>query len=775
MREAPPAVARGQASARRALPGLLFTGLVVLVYADPLFSSRNFVGRDLLAYNLPLEKSVHDAWARGRLPVWTPEVSGGRPLLPNPNAGALYPVRPLLSAVPFPLAMRLYPILHWIAAGLGTLALLSAIGRTRGAAWAGAVTYVFSGVSVSEVFFPHIQPGMALLPWLLWAAARPWSRPASQTLALGLLFTLDFLAADVFTGALAILAVALWFAFETGPGPGRGRAFGRLAAALLLATLAALPQIVATALWIPETSRAVLGMKVSEVTHFSVSPWRLLELVVPYPFGETWRLDPGQVWGWGAFRRGAMGLFTTLYAGALAAIGLVAWRERAPGAAFARALALISLVLLVAPSLLAARWGGLASPLALRHPEKFAVALVLVLSFFAALLLDRPRTAGSDSRVPLAVAALLAVAAGAAALWPEAAGRLASGLVGGASPAPQAAALQLPRALAEAGLLWAGTLAALALWRRPSRPARAAALMLLTLAPLLATRRIPLVVAETEAFGPTLLARWIAQEDPEAFYRTLGESIYSSSAEAAASGLGWAELPRESWIYYTPILWGRGTVFNYDFDAGDLARVESLRRLSSAAFDFPEGAAFFGNLSLKFGVRRRGQPAAPGFRPFGGNTGQIWDAHDGALPDIRLATRWREEPGALAAAARLRETGAGELLLETGRRADGQAPPGTLRLIERSPERIRLQTDTPEPAWLFVLRAFWSHRDVRVDGEPVDTVPAYLAYTALPVPAGTHEIDWKESVPGGKVSRLGPLAAGIGAALLAVAAGRRTS
>jgi hypothetical protein len=755
----------------RALPGLLFAGLVVLLYADPLFSGRNFVGRDLLAYNLPLEKSVHDAWARGRLPVWTPEVSGGRPLLPNPNAGALYPVRALLAAAPFPLAMRIYPILHWIAAGLGAMALLTVLGRSRGAAWAGAATYVFSGVSVSEVFFPHIQPGMTLLPCLLWAAARRWPRPAWQTLALALLFTLDFLAADVFTGALAIFAVALWIGLEAGPE--RRKAFGRLAAALFLAILFALPQIVATALWIPETSRAVLGMKVAEVTHFSVSPWRLVELIVPYPFGETWRLDPSEVWGWGAFGRGAMGLFTTLYAGALAAIGLSAWRARARGAAFARWLLPAALVLLVAPSLLPARFGGLASPLALRHPEKFAVALVLGLSILAAILLDRLREPRGSLRGAIVVAALLAAVAGAALLFPRSAGSLAARWLGGASPKPQAASGQLPRALAEGALLWGGTLAALALWKRPARSARAAALVLLTAGPILATRRIPLAVSEAEAFGPTPFARWVEKEDPEGAFRTLGESIYSSSAEAGAAGLGWAELPRESWIYDTSVFWGRGTVFNYDFDAGDLARVESLRRLSSAAFAFPQGPAFFGNLSLKFGVRRRGQAAAPGFHAIGGNAAQTWDLHDGALPDIRLATRWREEPGALAAAARIRGTAPGELLLETGRRGDGEAPAGTLRVLEKTPERLILETETSRPAWLFVLRAFWSHRDVRVDGTPVETVPAYLAYTAVPVPGGRRRIEWEERVPGGDASRFGPLAAGIGVALLAVSA-RRT-
>ena len=74
----------------------LFALLVVAVYSNPVFLRRNFAGRDLSAYNLAMEKAVHDAYARNQMPVWMPEVSGGRPLLPNPNAGALYPVFGLL-------------------------------------------------------------------------------------------------------------------------------------------------------------------------------------------------------------------------------------------------------------------------------------------------------------------------------------------------------------------------------------------------------------------------------------------------------------------------------------------------------------------------------------------------------------------------------------------------------------------------------------------------------------------------------------------------------
>ncbi|HMF09016.1 MAG TPA: hypothetical protein VKJ00_07765, partial [Thermoanaerobaculia bacterium] len=81
---------------------LCFGALLAVVYADPLFVRRNFAGRDLIPYNLPMERAIHDAYARGHFPVWLPYVSGGRPLLPNPNAGALYPLRILLSPIAFP-------------------------------------------------------------------------------------------------------------------------------------------------------------------------------------------------------------------------------------------------------------------------------------------------------------------------------------------------------------------------------------------------------------------------------------------------------------------------------------------------------------------------------------------------------------------------------------------------------------------------------------------------------------------------------------------------
>ena len=753
--------------AGRALPGLLLALLVVAVYSPTLFSRRNFAGRDLLVYHLPIEKAIHEAYSRASLPLWIPEISGGRPLAPNPNVGAFYPVRPLLALVPFPAAMRIFPVLHWIAAGLGMILLLRSLGASRSAAWIGAVTYAFSGPAVTDVFFPNIHPGMALLPWVVWALQRRTVSDWSRCLGLSVLFGLLFLAGDVFTIGIAILACLLWITFERSR-PEPVRELLLLVVSLLLAGLAAAPQIVAAALWVPDTNRAILGMRLRDALFFSVSPLRLLEFVIPFPFGPTWSLENSRIWGWPVFQAKTIGFFSTLFAGGISVIALAAsWKWRPPGARFARALFVVALAFAVLPSFLPARWEGLPSPLPLRFPEKFAVGFIFALAILSGLAFDRFRASRRLPRWIPAVLAVLGLLAGAAALFPGPVAAAAVALVGEAPvPArlPEAlrdpisvARREIPISVAEGALLWIATAAALALARRPGSRALAASLVLLTAVPIASNRRIPRTLSEEAMFGPSPFARFLDRADPHGRYRTLGESFYRTvspieiaQAEAEPAGGG------QSWVQYRQVLLGRGTVFNFDFDAGDFARTESLRRISSVLAPTSGADAFFGNLALRFGVRFRDQEPIPGYRRVGGNELQEWDELPNALPDVRLAESWREEVGPLEAARAMPALAHGEIVIETGAARPGRSRPGAVRLLENTPSRLRLETDAPDPTWLFVLRGFWNYRRVLLDGEPVEMVPAQLAFSAVAVPAGRHILEWTEQLPGLEVSRWGP-------------------
>ena len=84
-----------------------------------------------------------------------------------------------------------------------------------------------------------------------------------------------------------------------------------------------------------------------------------------------------------------------------------------------------------------------------------------------------------------------------------------------------------------------------------------------------------------------------------------------------------------------------------------------------------------------------------------------------------------------------------------------------------------MEAESLDPAWLFVLRPFWTHRTIEVDGQQVEPVAAQLAFTAVPISAGRHTIRGRERLPGASVSRWGPVLFGFFAIALPIFARRR--
>lgn len=738
------------------LPELLFACVVVLLFADPLVTRDSFAGRDLLPYHLPIEKEMHEAYSRGVLPLWTQHISGGRPLIPNPNLGALYPVRPLLAAMSFPAAFRIFPILHWILAGIGTMRLLRAVGARGSGAFLGAATYVFSGVGVSEVFFTNILPGMALLPWVVWAVARPAASPSRRIVPLAIVLGIDCLAGDVFTIGMALAAAAVWILLEV-PRPDRIREGLRLAAGLALGLLLAAPQIVASALWAPLTHRAVGGLTLNVATAFSVSPGRLLELVVPYPFGPTWTLASTDLWGKGAFRN----FFATLFCGSFVLFAIARIRsDRIRGARFAVGLAVAAAAACVLPSLLPAAWGMWRSPIPLRYPEKFAVALVFALAVAAGLGADSFRRRAPRFRVGLAGAIVLAAVAVGARVFPAGAARVAAALVRLPGPPPNRTAPQISLAFAEGGLLLVATLVGLDLLGHSRRRFEIAGTLLLAAVPIVAGRRIARTFPQDDIFAPPPFARRIARDDPRGIYRTLDEARFrpptaqEESAGTDPEGIGFY---RKSWFLYTPCLWGRGTVLNADPDVADFSRMESLRRLSAYFPAAPNGADLFASLSLRTAIRYRDQEPLPGFRPIGPSARQVWDESLSARPSVRVPAGVIEAQGALDALHAMPHLAGDEIVVESGRSVAREPQAAVVDAVDDRPERLTFGVAASRASWVFVLRGFWPYRTVLVDGAPADPVPALLAFSALRVPPGRHRVEWNENLPGAPLSWAGPL------------------
>ncbi len=249
-------------------------------------------GYDLLTYFYPYRVAVADALARGRLPLWNPDIFGGAPLFANIQAAVLYP--PNLATLPLPPFQAFVALIffHLWLAGLG-MYLFGRLGLGFGlpAALLAGLTYGLSGFLAQQLGHPNQTAASAWLPWILLGTVRlVRGRPVWLPLT-ALLLALQILAGHPQETYLTLVAAGLLAFYEAwrarsrpvvlglaGFGVAAGLGFG-------LAAVQVLPA------W--ELSRLSIrsgGLSYREAVSFSLPPWELLRALLPNygdnPFNE---------------------------------------------------------------------------------------------------------------------------------------------------------------------------------------------------------------------------------------------------------------------------------------------------------------------------------------------------------------------------------------------------------------------------------------------------------------------------------------------------------
>ncbi|HET9796265.1 MAG TPA: hypothetical protein VFS34_17615 [Thermoanaerobaculia bacterium] len=765
---------------KRLDPALLWLGLVVLLFADLLFLPVMIFGRDVNSYFLPLESAVHRAWASGRLPLWFGEVSGGKPLLPNPNAGVFYPLRLLAAALPFAAGFKLYLVAHVFLAGWGAMRLARALGVSRGGELVAAATYALSGPFLSTVLFSNMLPGAALMPWAAFAGLRLADRPgARRAAAAAALLALAILAGEPFT---LLLCAAFFFAFAASAEPDRRlRATALSAGACAAAVAAAAIQLVPMFLYLPETFRAQVRFRLLATLQWSLSPARLLEWIVPYPFGDPTGFLAWKTWGGRFFDGRPGGYFATLFCGAFAAAAVLLpaarfgdrRRGRALRLAFGASVLLASAAVFVPREML-----SIPTRIALRYPEKFVLGAVLVMAMWAARAWDAAKTNRRIAGVLAAVAAALLGIGLAARLFAAAAARAVLAWTGDGRAAASLVERELPRTLISGSLHWAlAAAAALLLARAEGRRVFAAAALLLVAADVtLATRRIVATAPESDVLGAPPAIAALRGLDPAARYSFLPQAMYFPIAGSrdAERGRRGDRPPEVALRAFAGSLWGRPSVLNSDPDASDLAGHAFVRRdlFDVLARSPGDVARFLAGYSIRWIVRFPDAPALAGTVPAARAGDVVLDEIPDAVPRLSIASGWKELPTAAAAESEVRSAAIppSTAILETGRSREGTDAPGRIVSDAEEENGFEAAVACPSGCWLRVTRGWWTFRDVRVDGAPANAVPERVALSALRLPAGTHRVSWRERVPGGIA---GALASLLGISVIALASARK--
>jgi hypothetical protein len=715
---------QGETRARRE-ERLLLTLLVALWFALtlPLASGqRTLFQRDVFVTHLPLKAIGAAALAAGEIPAVAPAWALGQPFRGDPNALPFYPGNLLYLALPFWSAFNLHYLLHWLLAFFGMRRLAGELGQSPMAALLAGLTYAGSGYLLSLLTFYNLLTVAAWWPWAMAGIARGGRRGLA---AAGLAIGLAALGGEPVTLLLALAPLALVAAERHGP----RRALALLAAAGAAGALVALPQIVATARVLGFTTRGLFGVPLEQVGRFALHPARLLELLLPLPFGWPLRYDAFGLWSRDLFPTEPYIL--SLHLGLVAAVlGAGALASRWRWGLLALAGLAAAWLGGVAPEALAALSGGL-----FRYPEKFLLWLTVAVPLLAGWGLDRPPAGGRLRRALVLGAAVLAALG---LLGLAAHGRLAGRVRGLLDPHPPAAAAETQALLLALTLLAAALLLAGTAWAW--HPKRRGALVLLQLAglcqlaPLWATLPVRDVGGPSDWLRELPAGAAVAQLHLPGSPEAAPDPSLQSSADLAVA--------RAATLDPAP-----GVLHGLTYPlAPDLAGIQSPRSAILAValqrLDWPQRVTWLRLLGADALVEAwRSEPV-----PLPELTAR---RDHGVVRRLRAVERpappvWRprevvalDEPRAVAAAV-------GDLTDPTevafAPVAVAQGLAGSVRLLHASPDEIRLAS-AGDGGLVVLRRAFLPlYRATTAERERLPTLPVDIALLGVVVPPGDREV-----------------------------------
>jgi hypothetical protein len=366
------------------LPVLALVGLAIWLWVSvPLaLGQRTLSFRDVFNLHLPLKAFGAEELRQGRIPALNPAWGLGQPFRGNPQALAFYPDNLLYVTLPFWSAFNLHYVLHWLLAAVTLFHLARGLGQSEAASLLAALTYAGSGWLLTCLSFYHLVVVSAWWPLVLLGGLRGGRRGVALG---GLACGLALLGGGPLTAALGLVPLLVVAVQQHGPRRGflEGVAIGGVG------IVVALPQVVATLRILPFTLRGSFGVVPSQAGLYSLDPLRLLELLLPLPFGRPSDLGLQHYWAVEVMPR--VPLILSLYCGIVGlALAVAAVRRRA-----------VWVVLAAAGWALAWLGGPLGQTLAtlsgglFRYPEKFlfwpALALPLLAGWGLEEVLSEPR------------------------------------------------------------------------------------------------------------------------------------------------------------------------------------------------------------------------------------------------------------------------------------------------------------------------------------------------------------------------------------------------
>lgn len=145
----------------------------ICFFGPTLFSGRVFLAGDQLVYTWPLRTVAWEMIRNGQLPLWTPYVFAGYPLLSMAQLGIAYPLTWGYLFLPGHWAESVYIFAPYLLSPIFTYVFLREVGRSRLAALLGGLSFGYGGLMLSGIGLNGMLPNaMMWTPLLLLAIER---------------------------------------------------------------------------------------------------------------------------------------------------------------------------------------------------------------------------------------------------------------------------------------------------------------------------------------------------------------------------------------------------------------------------------------------------------------------------------------------------------------------------------------------------------------------------------------------------------------------------
>jgi len=175
-----------------------FMGLIALLllaaFPKVLLGLESFYYRDYGVLGYPFVFHHHASFWRGEFPLWNPLSNCGAPFLAQWGTMTLYPFSIFYLIFPLPWSLTYFCFGHVLLGSLGMYFLAYRWTQNRlGAALAGTA-FVFNGVMFSCLLWPNYLVALGWMPWVVLTAERSWNEGGRRIVIAALVAALQLLA-----------------------------------------------------------------------------------------------------------------------------------------------------------------------------------------------------------------------------------------------------------------------------------------------------------------------------------------------------------------------------------------------------------------------------------------------------------------------------------------------------------------------------------------------------------------------------------------------------